>query len=210
MDTEIWSQTDIRNGRILMTLLFMAIIGREVYTLVAMLLEGLPVVVVPASADLPYVGTDLFFQILIGAALQILLLILVFRGHRVARWGLGLFLLVSAGVFLNAVYGQLFKMPSEEQAYVATVSGIGVIGGLMCLFSPPLQAFVWFQSVQRQTLPVPLDEDGGLIGRRRRRMGPLHFFSGIFGAIGTALIVLAVLAVAAYLYGLPDLIRSFV
>ncbi len=208
MDTEIWSQTDIRNGRILMTLLFLAILGREFYTLAAMLVGGLPYVL-PEPADLPYIGTDLFFQILIGTGIQILLLILVNRGHRVARWGLGLFLVISAAAFLSAVYGQVFDMPTEQQTYVAVVSGVGLIGGLLLLFSPPLQAFVWFQSVQRQTLPVPLDEDGEFIGRRRRRVGTVHLFSGIVGAIGTALVVISALAVSAYLYGLPELLGNY-
>lgn len=208
MDTEIWSQTDIRNGRILMAVLFLAVLGREFYTLAAMLVGGLPYVL-PAPANLPYIGTDLFFQILIGAGLQILLIFLVYRGHRTARWGLGLFLFITAAVFLNAVYAKIFDMSSDEQVYVGIAAGIGVIGGLLCLFSPPLQAFVWFQSVQRQTLPVPLDEDGEYIGRRRRRVGTVHVFSGIIGAIGTGLVVAAALAVAAYLYGLPDLINSY-
>ncbi len=209
MDTEIWSQTDIRNGRILMTLLFVAILGKEFYTLAALWTEALPAVFFAPSAELPYIGTDLFLQILVGAVLQILLLILVFRGHRVARWGLGLFLLISASLFLNAIYGYMFDMPGDQQIYVMTVIGIGLVGGLLCLFSPPMQAFVWFQSVQRQTVPVPLDEDGELVGRRRRRVGPLQFVSGLIGAIGTASIVLAVLIVAAFLYGVPDLLLSF-
>lgn len=209
MNTEIWSQADIRNGRILMLLLFVALLGRESYSLAATFVDGLPMVAVLPSSEMPFIGSDLFFQILVGAALQILLLILIYRGHRVARWGLGLFLLISAGIFLNAVYDKVFQMPSEEQMYVAAVAAIGLIGGLLCLLSPPVQAFVWFQSVQRQTLPVPLDEDGEFVGRRRRRVGPFQFFSGIFGAIGTGLVVAAVLTVAAYLYGVPELIGPY-
>ena len=181
--------------------------GREVYALAALAVDGLPFVA-PIAADLPFIGTDLFFQILVSAGIQILLLLLVFRGHRIARWGLGVFLLISAGVFLNAVYESFFAMPSNEQIYVGLFSGIGLLGGLAFLFSPPIQAFVWFQSVQRQTIPIPLDEEGAFVGRRRR-VGMLHSLLGIVGAIGTAALVGAALVVAAYLLGLPELIRDY-
>ena len=207
MDTEIWSQTDIRNGRIIATLLFLGILGREIYALAALAVDGLPFVA-PIAADLPFIGTDLFFQILVSAGIQILLLLLVFRGHRVARWGLGVFLLISAGVFVNAVYASFFDMPPEEQIYIGLFAGIGLLGGLAFLFSPPIQAFVWFQSVQRQTIPIPLDEEGAFVGRRRR-VGALNMLMGIIGGIGTAALVGAALVVAAYLLGLPEMIREY-
>jgi hypothetical protein len=208
MDTEIWSQADIRNGRIMLVLLFSMIVGVQVYTILALAAGSLPVLVFPSETELPLIDS-LLSQVLATFAVYASLMFFVFRGHRWARLSLALLLLISAGVFIHRALPDLEDMSQDLLMFAAATGGIGLLGGLALLFSPPIRAYSWFRSTHRHTIPVPLDDDDGRTRRARRGRSLLQSLFSALGSVVTLLIVLAFLALATVFYGVPDILQQY-
>ncbi len=213
MDAEVWSHADIRNGRMLFALLATVMLAQEIAVLV-LLLFGYPLTMPEVSSG-AFAAVPEVFRAALGVLLSLLLAMLAFGGRGWARVSLG-FVVVMGSLYMAACavpslwHSALAGLQPDGAVLVSFgLSALGLVSGGLFLWLPALRAFAWSRSTARDAIPVPLD-DGPTQRRALRRHPTLgERVVSLMVAFGHTLIVLAILAGFAMVYGMDEWLRAW-
>jgi len=159
-------------------------------------------------------GVTLFIAISINLALfslgvligYFILNAMGFAGLYFVRLTILAALLLVAGTFVGIDVQQSFywtelrHLDPGAQSTLGAAVAINILVGWLMYLSPPIRAYVWFKSNQHLSLLIPGDDSdwpGSNPGSLVRGLGAL--FSGLVMIV----MILAAVAAAAYLYGIP-------
>jgi len=199
MDAEIWSYADTKNGRLILRGLTALLIVKE------FVVAALPVFGLPAIDPLFASAQDLLPipPALAGFVLKFALVLIVNAGFSWARVSLGLIYLIMSAYTAALILKEPLEAIPFGVALTLANAFLGLVMGLVLLFSAQLKAHLWHLAATRLIIPIPGDDEPGeRPSRRAPRLGEslLASIRRLFGL----LFVLAVLGLVAYLQHWTD------